>query len=69
MQLTWANILTLARLFLAPVFLLFALSDHPTGITIAAIIFAIAAASDWLGYDGRRAAGDGSTDRDAAESV
>lgn len=50
MQLTWANILTLARLFLAPVFLVFALSEHPTGITIAAIIFAIAAASDW--FDG-----------------
>ncbi len=47
MKMTLANILTLSRLFIAPIFLVFALSENPTGITIALILFAFAAISDW----------------------
>ena len=49
-QLTLANILTLSRLFLAPIFLVFALSETPVGVTTAVIIFFIAAVTDW--FDG-----------------
>ena len=51
MTLTVANILTVSRLFLAPIFLVFALSDDATGVTVAAIIFAV---KDWLdGFSAR----------------
>ena len=54
MTLTLANILTLSRLFLAPVFLVFVLSDSPTGMLVAIIIFLFAAITDWLdGYSAR----------------
>ncbi len=54
MTLTVANILTVSRLFLAPIFLVFALSDDATGVTVAAIIFAVAAVTDWLdGFSAR----------------
>lgn len=48
MTLTTANIITLSRLFLAPIFLVFSLSESAIGVTVAVIIFAVAAASDWL---------------------
>jgi len=47
-KLTLANILTLSRLFMAPIFLVFALSESATGMTAAVIIFAVAALTDWL---------------------
>jgi CDP-diacylglycerol---glycerol-3-phosphate 3-phosphatidyltransferase len=47
-QLTFANILTLSRLFLAPIFLVFALTETAESITIAIVIFGIAAFTDWL---------------------
>lgn len=48
MTLTTANIITLSRIFLAPVFLVFALSETASGMTVAIIVFAIAAITDWL---------------------
>ena len=54
MTLTVANILTVSRLFLAPIFLVFALSDDPTGVTVAVILFGVAAITDWLdGFSAR----------------
>jgi len=52
--LTLANILTVSRLFLAPIFLVFCLSDDPTGVTVAVLVFGIAAITDWLdGFSAR----------------
>lgn len=48
MTLTTANIITLSRIFLAPVFLVFALSETAMGMTVAVIVFAVAAVTDWL---------------------
>ncbi len=49
-----ANKITIARIFLVPVFMIFLLSKMPYGITIAAIIFIIAALTDSLdGYIAR----------------
>lgn len=49
-----ANKITIARIFLVPVFMIFLLSKIPYGITIAAIIFIIAALTDSLdGYIAR----------------
>ena len=54
MTLTLANVLTVSRLFLAPIFLVFCLSEDATGITVAVILFAVAAITDWLdGYSAR----------------
>ena len=47
-KLTLANILTLSRFFLAPIFLIFALSESAEGVTAAVLIFAFAALTDWL---------------------
>lgn len=55
MKFTYANIVTLSRFFMAPIFLIFMLSDSTLGIIIALIIFVLAALSDWLdGYLARK---------------
>ncbi len=55
MRLTYANILTLSRFFMAPVFLAFAVLGTPGSVTVAAIIFLVAAITDWAdGYLARR---------------
>lgn len=48
MKFTYANIVTLSRFFMAPIFLIFMLSDSSVGIIIALIVFVLAALSDWL---------------------
>ncbi len=48
MKFTYANIVTLSRFFMAPIFLIFMLSDSTGGIIIALIVFVVAALSDWL---------------------
>lgn len=48
MTLTVANILTVSRIFLAPVFMVFMVMNTPTSIAIAVVVFAIAALTDWL---------------------
>ncbi|MBM4178836.1 MAG: CDP-diacylglycerol--glycerol-3-phosphate 3-phosphatidyltransferase [Ignavibacteria bacterium] len=48
MKFTYANIVTLSRFFMAPIFLIFMLSGTPAGNTTALIIFVLAALSDWL---------------------
>lgn len=55
MKFTMANILTLVRLFLAPLFLVFLLTSTPWSITTAVILFIIGAFTDYLdGYMARR---------------
>ncbi|MFM8771091.1 MAG: CDP-diacylglycerol--glycerol-3-phosphate 3-phosphatidyltransferase [Candidatus Kapaibacterium sp.] len=55
MKFTYANIVTLSRFFMAPIFLIFMISDTPAGIIVALIIFVLAALSDWLdGYLARK---------------
>jgi len=55
MKFTYANIVTLSRFFMAPIFLIFMLSDSTGGIIIALIVFVVAALSDWLdGYLARK---------------
>ncbi|MDZ4746590.1 MAG: CDP-diacylglycerol--glycerol-3-phosphate 3-phosphatidyltransferase [bacterium] len=55
MKFTLANILTLVRLFLAPLFLVFLLTGSPWSITTAVILFIIGAFTDYLdGYIARR---------------
>ncbi|MBU3678440.1 MAG: CDP-diacylglycerol--glycerol-3-phosphate 3-phosphatidyltransferase [Candidatus Kapabacteria bacterium] len=55
MKFTYANIVTLSRFFMAPIFLIFMLSDSPAGTIIALIVFVLAALSDWLdGYLARK---------------
>ena len=52
---TLANKLTLSRIALVPVFLVFALMDVPFGSLVAAMIFIVAAATDGLdGYFARK---------------
>lgn len=48
MKFTLANILTLVRLFLAPLFLVFLLTSTPWAITTAVILFIIGAFTDYL---------------------
>jgi CDP-diacylglycerol--glycerol-3-phosphate 3-phosphatidyltransferase len=45
---TYANIVTLSRFFMAPLFLIYMLSGTATGTITALIIFVIAALTDWL---------------------
>lgn len=55
MRFTYANILTLARIFLAPIFLAFTLVGTPVSVTIGGIVFGIAALTDWAdGYLARK---------------
>jgi CDP-diacylglycerol--glycerol-3-phosphate 3-phosphatidyltransferase len=55
MKFTWANIVTLLRLFLAPVFLVVVLTGEGTNVAAALVVFALAALTDWLdGYLARR---------------
>lgn len=55
MKFTLANIITLSRLFIAPIFLVCILSDSPSAVTAAIILFIVGAATDWLdGYLARR---------------
>lgn len=55
MKFTYANIVTLSRFFMAPMVLIFLLSETPSGSAAALIIFIVAALSDWLdGYLARR---------------
>ncbi|MEY3386393.1 MAG: CDP-diacylglycerol--glycerol-3-phosphate 3-phosphatidyltransferase [Bacteroidota bacterium] len=55
MKFTWANIVTLLRLFLAPVFLVVVLTGEGTNVAAALAVFALAALTDWLdGYLARR---------------
>jgi CDP-diacylglycerol--glycerol-3-phosphate 3-phosphatidyltransferase len=52
---TLANLLTVSRIVLVPVFMAFILMDIPFGSVIAAFLFVCAAATDWLdGYIARR---------------
>jgi len=54
MTLTLANILTVSRLFLAPIFLVLILSDDATGVIASIVIFFVAALTDWLdGFSAR----------------
>lgn len=48
MTLTVANILTVLRIFLAPVFMVSMLMDTPNSIALAVAVFVIAALTDWL---------------------
>lgn len=48
MTLTVANILTVSRIFLAPVFMVCMLMDTPSSIAVAVAVFAVAALTDWL---------------------
>lgn len=57
MTLTVANILTVSRIFLAPVFLACLLMGTPTSQFVAVIIFAVAALTDWLDGASARAWG------------
>lgn len=45
---TYANIVTLSRFFMAPLFLIFMLSGTSSGTVTALVIFVVAALSDWL---------------------
>lgn len=55
MKFTVANILTLTRLFLAPLFLVFLLTSEPWAITTAVILFIVGAFTDYLdGYIARQ---------------
>ncbi|MCO6466978.1 MAG: CDP-diacylglycerol--glycerol-3-phosphate 3-phosphatidyltransferase [Bradyrhizobiaceae bacterium] len=55
MRLTYANILTLSRIFIAPIFLAFILVGTSSSVTIGAILFGIAALTDWAdGYLARK---------------
>ncbi|MBP7093059.1 MAG: CDP-diacylglycerol--glycerol-3-phosphate 3-phosphatidyltransferase [Candidatus Kapabacteria bacterium] len=55
MKFTLANIITLSRLFIAPIFLVCILSDSPFAVTAAIVLFIVGAATDWLdGYLARR---------------
>lgn len=55
MTFTLANIVTISRLFLAPVFLVCILIDSPTAVTWSVVIYVVAALTDWLdGYLARR---------------
>ncbi|HLP28991.1 MAG TPA: CDP-diacylglycerol--glycerol-3-phosphate 3-phosphatidyltransferase [Candidatus Didemnitutus sp.] len=55
MKFTLANIITLSRLFIAPIFLVCILSDSPVTVTAAIVLFVIGAATDWLdGFLARR---------------
>ena len=47
-QLNWPNTLTLLRIFLIPILLVFLMSPHGWYPIIAAMIFVIAAFTDWL---------------------
>jgi CDP-diacylglycerol--glycerol-3-phosphate 3-phosphatidyltransferase len=48
MTFTYANIVTLSRFFMAPIFLIFMLSDSEIGSIIALAIFVVASLTDWL---------------------
>jgi len=50
MTYTFANILTLSRFFIAPIFLVFILSDKPWGMDAAVILFVVGALTDY--FDG-----------------
>jgi CDP-diacylglycerol---glycerol-3-phosphate 3-phosphatidyltransferase len=51
MKLNLANKLTILRIFMIPVFMIFLLNRIPYGVSIAALIFVIAALTDTLdGY-------------------
>ncbi len=55
MKLTYANIITVSRLFLAPIFLSLLIAGTPLTVTIAVITFGLAAITDWAdGYFARR---------------
>jgi CDP-diacylglycerol--glycerol-3-phosphate 3-phosphatidyltransferase len=55
MTFTLANIVTISRLFLAPVFLVCILIDSPTAVTWSVVIYLVAAFTDWLdGYLARK---------------
>ena len=47
-QLNWPNTITLVRIFLVPILLVFLVSPHGWYPILAAIIFLIAAFTDWL---------------------
>lgn len=54
MTLTLANILTVSRLFLAPIFLVLILSDDAAGVIASIVVFGVAALTDWLdGFSAR----------------
>lgn len=55
LKFTLANIITISRLFLAPVFLVCILIDSPTAVSWSVIIYLVAALTDWLdGYLARK---------------
>jgi CDP-diacylglycerol--glycerol-3-phosphate 3-phosphatidyltransferase len=55
MTFTLANIVTLLRLFLAPIFLVCILADDPMAITAGIAVYVVAAWTDWLdGFLARR---------------
>ncbi len=55
MRMTIANLLTVSRLFIAPMFLAFILTETAFGMSAAAILFFIGALTDWFdGYLARK---------------
>lgn len=55
MKFTLANIVTLSRLFIAPIFLVCVLTDSAFGVSIALVLFTVGALTDWLdGYLARK---------------
>ena len=55
MRMTLANILTVSRLFIAPIFLAFVLTDSGFGMTVAVILMVVGAMTDWFdGYLARK---------------
>jgi len=48
MKFTLANIVTLSRLFIAPIFLVCILMDSPAGVTAALVLFTVGSITDWL---------------------
>lgn len=54
-MLTWANILTSLRVFIAPAFFYFIITDQPVHTRVAILLFGIGALTDFLdGYIARR---------------
>ena len=55
MRFTIANLLTVSRIFIAPIVLAFMIADSPSMMTVAVVLFVIGALTDWFdGYLARK---------------